>query len=111
MLTPAELLGLSGLALASRVSKAFYGFSDTELVEMSARVREESLRRSLIYMRGGQAEPIPILLRPITVLPDQLVYLRSVSLTILNALKRLPDLYLRDASVREALRLPPEEER
>ena len=110
MLTPAEALGLSGLALAGRVNKAFYTFPEATLVTLAGRLREEALARGLNYMRDGQPEAIPILLRPITVLPDQLVYLRSVSLTILNALKRLPELYLRDPAVRGALRLPPDEE-
>ena len=43
-------------------------------------------------------------------LPDQLAYIHFVSLTILNALKRLPDLYVQDFAVREVLRLSPEEE-
>jgi hypothetical protein len=110
MLTPAEALGLSGLALASRVNKALYTFPDAELAELAGRLRQEALARGLIYMRDGSPEPISIMLRPITVLPDQLVYLRSVSLTILNALKRLPELYLRDPAVRAALRLPADEE-
>jgi hypothetical protein len=110
MLTPAEELGLSGMALAGRVSKVFYTLPGPVLADMTARLRREALGRGLVYVRDGLPEPVPILLRPVTVLPDQLVYLRSVSLTILNALKCLPELYLRDPAVREALRLPPDEE-
>ncbi len=43
-------------------------------------------------------------------MPDQRSYIHFVSLTILNALKRLPELYLQDFAVREVLRLTPEEE-
>src|SRR5205807_921254 len=48
---------------------------------------------------------------PLTVLPDQLAYLHFVVLTILNALKRLPDLYQQDFAVRDVLRLAPGEEK
>ena len=47
---------------------------------------------------------------PLTVLPDQQAYIHFVSLTIQNALKRLPELYFQDAAVREVLRITPEEE-
>lgn len=110
MLTPAEELGLSGLGLAGRVSKAFYTLPGPVLSGLAGRLRAAAIDRHLIYLRDGQAEPIRILPRPVTVLPDHLAYVQSVSLTILNALKRLPDLYLRDPAVREILRLPPDEE-
>jgi hypothetical protein len=47
---------------------------------------------------------------PLTALPDQISYLHFVSLTIQNALKRLPELYFQDFALREVLRVPPEEE-
>src|SRR3984893_4217952 len=50
------------------------------------------------------------MLLPITMLPEQLGYLHYVSLTIQNALKRLPELYIQDALVREVLRISAEEE-
>ena len=40
-------------------------------------------------------------------LPEQLVYVHSVSATILNALKRLPTLYLKSPAIRHRLRLDP----
>ena len=43
-------------------------------------------------------------------LPDQLSYLHHVTLTVQNALKRLPSLYLNDFTLRELLRLPDAEE-
>jgi hypothetical protein len=111
MLTPAEELGLSGLSLASRVRTAFAKISEPELVELLARIREESFRQHLIYLRDGEWDTIPVLPCPVTVLPDQLAYVHFVSLTIHNALKRLPELYLQDFAVRELLRVSPEEER
>ena len=56
----------------------------------------EARRRRLIYFRDGKPESIRVMLRPIGVMPEQLAYLNFVSITILNALKRLPDLYLED---------------
>jgi hypothetical protein len=109
-LTPAEEMGLSGLEIASRVNKAFSAISESSLARLLDQLRDEALRRQLVYLRDGRPEPIRILPRPLTVQPDQIAYIHSVSLTILNALKRLPDLYWSDSRVRDLLQLPPEEE-
>jgi hypothetical protein len=111
VLTPAEELGLSGLHLDGRVRKAFYAMPHQTIIELSRRMYEESLKRHLLYLREGEPEVIHIMLRPICVMPDQLAYLNFVSLTILNALKRLPDLYLQDAAVRQIVPLSPAEEK
>lgn len=111
MLTPAEEMGLSGLNLAARVRQAFYKIPEKTVVHLIQRIREESNRRHLIYLRDGQLDTIRVLPLPLTVLPDQLAYFHSVSLTVQNALKRLPDLYLQDAEIHELLRLLPEEEK
>jgi hypothetical protein len=110
MLTPAEEMGLSGLNLASRVRKAFYSIPEPEIDRLLERLREECFRRHLWYLRDGIPETVSVLPLPLTVLPSQIPYLHSVSLTIHNALKRLPDLYIEDERVRELLRIPPEEE-
>ncbi len=110
MLTPAEELGLSGLNLAGRVRKAFLTIPTPQLHALIQQIREESFRRHLIYLRDGIPDAIRVLACPLTVLPDQVAYVHSVSLTILNALKRLPDLYIQDFAVREVLRISPEEE-
>ncbi len=110
MLTPAEELGLSGASLAGRVRKAFHTIPEPELIELIRRIREEAFRRHLVYLRDGEPEAIRVLPCPITALPDQLAYIHYVSLTILNALKRLPDLYIQDFAVRDVLRISPEEE-
>jgi hypothetical protein len=111
MLTPAEELGLSGLAVAGRVGKTFHKISDSELAELMRRMREEAFCRHLIYLRDGEPDAIRVLPCPVTVLPDQLAYLHYVAQTILNALKRLPELYFQDFAVRDILRLSPGEER
>jgi hypothetical protein len=111
MLTPAEELGLSGLSLASRVRKAFYGLPEREVVALIRGIEYQSLRRRLVYLRDGEKETIRILPCPLTCLPDQLSYIHFVSLTIHNALKRLPELYMQDFAVRDLLRISPEEEK
>ncbi len=111
MLTPAEELGLSGLSLDSRVRKVFYALPDETIRELTRRMSEEATRRNLTYLRDGQEETVRILLRPTGVMPDQLAYLHYVSLTILNALKRLPDLYIQDPAIRTVVPLSEDEER
>jgi hypothetical protein len=111
MLTPAEELGLSGLAVASRVHHALYGLGEAGLIRLLEDLRQGALSRYLIYLRGGEMEPIRVLPTPLTVLPNQLAYIHHVTLTVQNALKRLPDLYLHDPNVRDILRLPEAEER
>ena len=110
MLTPAEELGLSGMSLASQVRKAFYTIPEPTLVELNQRMRREAMRRHLVYLREGELDTIRVLPCPITVLPDQLSYIHFVSLTILNALKRMADLYVEDDAARELLCLSPDEE-
>jgi hypothetical protein len=110
MLTPAEEMGLSGMNLAARVRKAFFGQAPATLRGLVERIRDESARRHVVYVREGTSETIRLLPCPLTVLPDQVAYLHYVSQTIQNALKRLPDLYMQDFSVREVLRITPPEE-
>jgi hypothetical protein len=102
---------LSGLALASRVHHALYRSGEAELIHVMRQLDEGAVARHLVYMRDGRMEPIRILPAPITVLPEQLAYLHHVTLTVQNALKRLPQLYAGDPEVRDILRLPEPEER
>jgi hypothetical protein len=111
MLTPAEELGLSGMRLSGRVRKAFAAIPESALVTLLQQIHDEAYRRHLIYLRDGEPDAIRVLSCPLTVLPDQLSYIHYVSQTILNALKRLPELYLQDFGVREVLRLSPDEDK
>lgn len=111
MLTPAEERGLSGLSLDSRMRQVFYAIPPQTIVAMADRMVEEAFKRNLTYMRDGQPEAIRVFLRPTGIMPDQLAYLHFVSLTLVNALKRLPDLYIQDFSVREVVPLTPPEEK
>ncbi len=110
MLTPAEEMGLSGLSLATRVRKAFEQIPEAELLALMERIHEEAVRRHVIYLRDGELDAIHIMACPLTMLPEQGAYLHYVSLTIQNAMKRLPELYMEDDAVRELLRLPPGED-
>jgi hypothetical protein len=110
MLTAAEEHGLAGLALASRVQHALYRLAPAELAGVIERLRAGALADHVVYLHEGDVEPIRILPAPITILPDQLAYVHHVTLTVQNALKRLPSLYLHDFTVREILRLPDAEE-
>jgi hypothetical protein len=92
------------------VRKAFYHIPEAALVGLIQGIDQEAARRHLIYQRDGKDETIRVLPCPVTLLPDQLGYIHYVSLTIHNALKRLPEIYLQDAGVREVLRISPEEE-
>ncbi len=110
MLTPAEKLGLSGMALANRVRLAFHKLSDASLREMMAELKREAAAQELTYLRDSEVDVIRLLACPLTALPEQLSYVHSVSLTLHRALKRLPDLYLRDPRLREVLQVPAAEE-
>jgi hypothetical protein len=92
------------------VRQALYHLSAPELAAVHDRMREAGSRRHLEYFHDGRVEAIRVLPCPITLLPEQLVYLHSVARTLHYALLRLPQLYLEDASVRELLRLEPVEE-
>jgi hypothetical protein len=111
MLTHAEELGLSGLALSSRVQRALYALPESQLAGLIEQLRQGAIERHVMYLHDGALEPVRILPCPITVVPDQLAYIHHVTLAVQNALKRLPALYLGDSVAREILRLPEQEER
>jgi len=100
-----------GCIVASAVRTCHSERPEDRLVELIQRIRDEAFRRHLIYLRDGEAEAIHVMPMPITVLPDQLAYIHYVSLTIHNALKRLPELYMQDFAVRDVLRITPDEEK
>jgi hypothetical protein len=109
-LTPAEELGLSGLGLDGRIRRVFYGLPAPTVVDLLERMTREAFRRHLVYYRDGQPEAIRVMARPLGVMPEQLAYLNFVSLSILGALKRLPQLYLDDADVRRMVPLSADEQ-
>jgi hypothetical protein len=101
---------MGGLSLLTRIRKAFDRIPSDSQVELLQAVHAEAARRHLIYLRDGEWETIRVLACPLAVLPDQMAYVNWVALTIQNAIKRLPELYLHDAKVRRILQIKPEEE-
>lgn len=110
MYTPAEEVGLGGQRLASRVQRALDRIPAAEMAEVIRGIRREATARHLAYQRDGVTETVRLLPCPITLRPDQLGYTHYISVTLLNCLKRLPDLYFEVPRVREILRVTPVEE-
>jgi hypothetical protein len=111
VLTPAEELGLTGSAIASRVQRALHRLPEATLAELIDALRDGALERHMVYCHDEVLEPVRVMPCPITVLPEQLRYIHHVTLTLQNALKWLPELYLHDPAVAAVLRLPDAEER
>ena len=109
--TPVETSGLRGARLAARVRQALYHLSPTELAAAHDGMRQAGARRHLEYFHDGRVEAIRVLPCPITLLPEQLVYLHSVTRSLHYALLRMPELYFGDPAVRALLRLEPAEDR
>jgi carboxypeptidase Taq len=110
MLSPAEELGLAGAALDARIRRAVNHIPDATLARLSGRLAEDTRLNGIVYDHEGVSEPVRIMLRPLLVMPEQIAYLHHVCSRIVDALKRLPDLYFADAEVRALLRLAPAEE-
>jgi len=110
MYTPAEEIGLSGKRLAERVQHAIDNIPRDEMIDLIRSIRREAKARHLVYQRDGVDEIISLLPSPITLRPDQLGYTHYVSQTLLNCIKRLPDLYFSSPEVRDLLRVTPVEE-
>ena len=100
MLSPAESLGLAGAALDGRLKQAVHGVSDATLGRVAERLRVDAVANDVYYEHEGNREAVRIMLRPLLLMPEQLGYLHHVCLTLTEALKRLFDLWLKDAEVR-----------
>jgi hypothetical protein len=110
MHTPAEEVGLMGLRLATRVQHALDEIPPGEMIDLMHAIERTATERHLAYQRDGITETIRLLPCPLTLRPDQLGYTHYISETILNCIKRLPDLYFEVPQVREILRVTPVEE-
>ena len=104
-MTTADEHGLRGVSLDSYLRHIFAALPDERVRQLSQAVHDEAQRRELIYMRDGQIEVINVMLRPLGVFSEQLNYFHYVSLTLLGALKRLPELYLKDFKIRDVVPL------
>lgn len=97
--------GLRGASLDLYLRQIFASFPDETVQELAQAVHDEAARKELVYYRDGKIEVINVLLRPIAVFSEQLNYFHYVSQTLLGALKRLPELYLKDFQVRQVVPL------
>ena len=103
--------GLKGLSLDSRLRQVFSLMPPEQVRDLAAQMAEVARRQRMVYMREGHEEVINLMLRPAGVMPDQIAYFHVVTLAILNALKRLPDLYIQDFAIREVVPLSAAEEK
>src|SRR5688500_1736808 len=108
--SPAEASGLRGPRVAARVRQALYHLSAGELAAAHQRMGLAGARRHLEYFHDGRVEAIRVLPCPITLLPEQLIYLHSVARALHYALLRIPDLYMTEPAVRKLLRMEPVED-
>ncbi len=110
IVSPSEALGLAGAALDNRVLRATSHVSDRRFSRISRRLHEDALANELVYERDGKFEAIPIKLRPLLAMKEQLAYVHHVCLQLTESLKRLPGLYLADQEVRRILAITPGED-
>src|SRR4051794_6494514 len=103
-------MGLAGQGITARIGRAFHRLPESHLAGLIRSVDSVSRAKHLVYLREGREETIRLMVAPIVILPEQLSYIHSVSLTLHNATRRLIELYLEDPAVRAVLQLPPEEE-
>ncbi len=108
--SPAETSGLRGAQLAARVRQALYHLPAAELAAAHERMRQGAIERHMDYFTDGRVATIRVLPCPITLLPEQLAYLHSVTRTLHAGLLRMPELYFADPAVRELFRLDPAED-
>lgn len=97
--------GLRGISLDLYLRQIFAALPQETVRQLSQNVHDEAARRELVYYRDGKIEVINVLLRPIAVFSEQLNYFHYVSQTLLGALKRMPELYLKDFQVRQIVPL------
>ena len=110
ILSPAEVLGLSGAALESRARSASHQVPDLVFARLAERLRADAWSNRLIYEHEGVEEAVRIMLRPLLVMPEQLSYVHHVCSQLTEALKRLPSFYREDERVRRILAITKEEE-
>jgi hypothetical protein len=110
MRTPGEEVGLMAQRLAERVQQALERIPPAQMVELIHAIHREATARHIAYQREGVTETVRLLPCPIVLRPDQVGYTHHISQTLLNCLKRLPDLYFQVPRVHEVLRLTPVED-
>ncbi len=97
--------GLRGASLDLYLRQIFASLSPETILALSRAVHAAARNKELVYFRDGKVEVINVLLRPVAMFSEQVNYLHYVAQTLLGALKRMPELYLRDFKVREIVPL------
>ena len=111
VISPAELLGLSGASLDSRVRGATHHIADITFQGIADRLRADARENGLIYEHNGVPEPVRIMMRPLLAFREQLTYVHHVCLQLTETLKRFASLYIENKHIREVLAISPSEER
>jgi hypothetical protein len=89
----------------------FLRMSKEEINQIGIEVRDQSIKQGLFYVNDdGVQEVIPLMLRPRIIDPIQRSYFHYVCLQLVDALKRLPAMYLADPRIRRLLPLEESEE-
>lgn len=104
-LTSSDEHGLRGASLDSRLRQVFFSLPPEKILALAKKLTDEATQRELVYFRDGVQETINIMLRPAGIFSEQLNYFHYVSLSLVGALKRMPELYLKDFNVREVVPL------
>src|SRR6185436_7843127 len=110
LISPIESLGLAGATLDSRVRKAASHIADLTYGGIAQNLLADAISNQMTYERDGKFEPIPIMLRPLLAMNEQLAYVHLVCLRLTEALKRLPSLYLNDEKIRSIIPITADEE-
>jgi hypothetical protein len=110
-ITSADERGLHGISLEIQLRRIFASFSPDQIRELARHIHAEAEQRELVYQRDGKNEVINVMMRPIGIFSEQLNYYHYASQTLLGALKRLPELYIRDFKIRELAPLDDNEAR
>lgn len=97
--------GLRGASLDLYLRQVFAALPAETVRQLAQQVHDTAARKELVYFRDGRIEVINVLLRPLAVFSEQLNYFHYVAQTLLGALKRMPELYLKDFKVREIVPL------
>src|SRR5215468_9340857 len=103
LISPIESLGLAGATLDSRVRKAASHISDLTYGGIAQNLLADVVASEMTYERDGKYEPIPIMLRPLLAMNEQMAYVHLVCLRLTEALKKLPSLYLNDPQIRRVI--------
>ena len=111
ILSPAEALGLSGATLEARIRRAANHVSDATFARIASRLLQDARANEMVYEHQGVQEPVRLMLRPRLVMQEQLSYVHHVCLQLIEALKRLPDLYLQDERIRKIVAITTDEGR